>query len=394
MNRRTLAAALAIAAALALLILWIGSNRGGRDTDVGTPSPPDASNAAADDPPGRRIPPGAARNRPLPEIETGDPSVDFDVRELLANFRELTRFPPDSRPLGPEQVDLLEPNRRHEGVVAVTTPVRGQPYDPEAVYYVHFTGDRYFVTGKETLRTTIRVWKGTKGTIGEPITIDSATLVATTPAGEQDLGDVTYRQVRGPDGITYVNAVSPAVAGAVVVGEHRILLHFTAPDGAQAEGRLDFFYTPAGGVPARFTGRFRERLENGSLVIAADVEVSRGGRYEIDANLFDEEQRPVASAHATAQLEPGKRSVDLLFFGLIFHEKRATGRFTLRDLRGHRFSPGELPDREMMPAHGGEFRTAKTYALDDFSDAEYDSPDKQQQVKMYEDEIRRQEETR
>ena len=388
-GRLLVALAVAAAAVIAFLLARPGPGRSSQ-TAAGPAADP---GTAAAGPPDRRPPPGAIRNPPPRHLPTGDPAVDFDARELLANFRELTRFPPDSRPLGPEQLDLLHPNARHEGPVPVKTPVRGETFDPDQTYFVHFTGDRYFVTGDETITTTLRVWKGAAGVTGEPVTIDAATAVVVSPAGEEEIAALTYQPARGPDGVTYRNTFSPARAGVTRTGEVQLHVQLTAPDGSQAQGRLEVFYTPAKRVPARFTGRFRERLEEGSLVISAEVEVVTAGRYEIDANLFDAADRPVASAHVTAELEPGKRTVDLLFFGLIFHEQRATGRFTLRTLRGHRFSPGETPDRELMAAFAGSYRTA-AYDLDDFSDAEWDSPDKQRQIQMYEDHIRLEDETR
>ena len=109
----------------------------------------------------------------------------------------------------------------------------------------------------------------------------------------------------------------------------------------------------------------------------------RAGEFFIDANLFDDEGAPVASSRFIGELPAGQSAVDLLFFGLISHDKQADGWFVLKNLRGYRFLRGHYPDREVIPAHNGAYET-KEYELDVFSSTEWDSPAKRAKIKLYE----------
>lgn len=322
-------------------------------------------------------------------VEEGAPE-GVDYHELYANFLTQTRYPPLSRPLEADQLDLLEPNARHEGPIAITDPKGNRRPDPGDVYHALFTGDRYAILGDETLAVTFKVWKGDDEQ-GLPVKLDAMTAVAFGTFGEEDLGPVPIAPVKGPAGTVYQATVAPARMGATRVGDYRLDLYFQTPDGEDLAGHLDFFYTPAAAIPARFTGRFREELRSGSLVISAEVAVTTAGTYDINANLFDERGAPVASSRFLDALEAKKQWVDLMFYGLIFRDKHASGAFALRTLRGARMQPGETPDRAWMPGLDAPYRTS-SYDADDFTSDEWDSPDKQAQIKMYQQRMREQEE--
>ncbi len=59
----------------------------------------------------------------------------------------------------------------------------------------------------------------------------------------------------------------------------------------------------------------------------------------------------------------------------------ARGPFHIGQLRGARFAPGLDLDLEQMPPFSGSYTTAP-YPPDVFSDAEYDSPDKQRMIEL------------
>jgi hypothetical protein len=151
--------------------------------------------------------------------------------------------------------------------------------------------------------------------------------------------------------------------------------------GARQRARIDFQYTPAAGIPARFTGALRDELEDGSLVIRAGVAVARGGHYLIDCNLYDAQDQPVAWTRAKVELSESSREVELSFFGKVIADQKAKGPFRIGQLRGARFDPGRDPDLEQMPPFTGSYAT-RAYTADEFSDAEYDSPEKQRMIRF------------
>jgi len=151
--------------------------------------------------------------------------------------------------------------------------------------------------------------------------------------------------------------------------------------GARQRARIDLQYTPAAGIPARFTGSFQDAVEAGSLVVRAGVAVARGGHYVIDGNLYDAEDRPVAWTRAKVELSESTREVELSFFGKVLTDQGARGPFKIGQLRGARFDPGREPDLEQMPPYAGSY-TTHVYPADAFSDAEYDSPEKQRMIRF------------
>jgi len=116
-------------------------------------------------------------------------------------------------------------------------------------------------------------------------------------------------------------------------------------------------------------------------VIHAGVAVDTPGRYVIDCNLFDAADQPVAWSRFKGDLAAGVHDADLMFFGKVILDGHARGPFHIGQLRGARFAPGLDPDLEQMPPFAGGYTTAP-YPPDAFSDAEYDSPDKQRMIEL------------
>jgi hypothetical protein len=282
----------------------------------------------------------------------------------LTAYRKANVYPPTSRPLSSDQIDLLRPNQRHEAV---------SPADHgDGVRYL-FTADRYFVVGDETLTATLEVWRD-----GAPQTV--AIVQAVAAVADPMHGERKIPIAFTARGTALAHTFAPAQLA--LARQSAITMSVEFDDGiARQRAQLDFQYTPTGGIPARFTGAFRDTIEDGSLVIHAGVEVARAGHYVIDANLFDADDKPVAWSRFKGDLAAGTQGAPLVFFGKVLRDVDAHGPFHLGQLRGARFVPDLDPDLEQMPAFAGSFAT-RPYANDDFSDAEYDSPDKQRMIDL------------
>jgi hypothetical protein len=83
---------------------------------------------------------------------------------------------------------------------------------------------------------------------------------------------------------------------------------------------------------ARLTAHYRDFLRDGSLVIAAEVEVTETGRFHLAGTLYSASGEPVGVAQAAANLEPGRRWIELSYYGLMFHDRQATGPYRLGSL--------------------------------------------------------------
>jgi len=298
---------------------------------------------------------------PYPERGTTGLSTD----DPLTAYRKANVYPPTSRPLSIDQADLLYPNRRHE---------TARPTDADDGVTFLFTADRYFVFGDESLTATLDVWRD-----GKPIavTITRAFAAVLDPVHHDEHPiPLAFASEQGRN----VAHFAPASLG--LARQSAIGMYVELDDGtAKQRAHFDFQYTPAAGVPARFTGVFADAIENGSLVIHTGVEVTRAGHYVIDANLFDAADQPVAWARYKGELAAGTQDAALVFFGKVVVDQHAKGPFHIGQLRGARFDAGRDPDLEQMPPFTGRYTTA-VYATDDFSSAEWDSPEKQHMIEL------------
>lgn len=324
--------------------------------------------------------------------------VSAPNKEALRRHYELYyRYPPDSRPLTEKMVDLLEPNKmessRFKAYKRGNDPKTGSPD-----YYFQITGPSRLVFGEQPILFRFRAWKaGTDETV-KP-NFKEARIRSDFKSGRQPLADVEFRDDgqngdrRAGDGTWSYQWEHPG-EGRKYWGELNIYVIFTLPDTKELKLELPFFATPK--PPARFTGEFEEKLEDGSLVIYAGLQVDKKGHYIIEANLERQSDgKPCCYAYQNGPLETGEQAVRLVFFGKIFHDKELEGKFRLTDLRGYRqnnpfelkdmakiatgelkVKPQEEPQKEMVKPWYEEYVTGE-YSLRDFSPEEFDSPQKQ-----------------
>ena len=63
-------------------------------------------------------------------------------QQALQDYKQLSIYPPNSRPLSKENIDLLMPNRRYEQPLPIE--------EGSDIYYL-FTADKYRVVGDDTI---------------------------------------------------------------------------------------------------------------------------------------------------------------------------------------------------------------------------------------------------
>ena len=334
----------------------------------------------------RSAPSVATREAPPPQLATleshrkvdtsryglwmlADPALPMMVADSLV----VSRFPRDSLPLTKYQVDQLEPNRRFDS----KSPVTHADLTVEPNMQVLFTGDKYRVVGEQTLYMTLTLFKDGQPA---PVTIVSAQARAMAVDGSAVGLDAA---VSFSDGDGLAKTASLQLVGTPLekhAGKINVDVQYDPGNGKLAEATLDALYQPAGPAPARFTGRFREAMENGSLNIYVGVEVAETGPYMISANLFDAKKQPAVSMLARmVQLDKQTTEVKLQAFGRVIREASSPSPFTLSNLRGYIFYAGKDPDRSLMPDYPDDYQTAK-YPLDAFSDDEYWDEHKQTQI--------------
>jgi hypothetical protein len=173
----------------------------------------------------------------------------------------------------------------------------------------------------------------------------------------------------------------------------------------------DFYSSPM--VVGKFTGKFLERLENGSLVVDAGVEVQKHMACFVRANLYSADNvTPLQHIERRMLVDPSMKTISFTFFGKIFRDYGDQGAFRVKDLQGACENlpyPAEWFIDEA--AHEAEWRafqkslpstrepariyfarddysyTTHSYASDEFSAAEWQSPEKTAALNAYKQRI-------
>jgi len=290
------------------------------------------------------------------------------------------KYPPSSRPLAGARRLHLHPTAGMEASKPLASPdAEGDDADRPLRYVLK--ADRNGVTGDDPLTLTLAVFDDAAGDSPRRVP------VRVIEAGLRDAGPVTAMGI--PLGKLEFN--DDGRAGDPVARDHVHTCHFIPsdhelyPDGGfyfahvvfavqghpRTEAQVAFLHTPEERVPARFTGSFADRVGSGSLLVSVEVDVLSAGDFLLAANLYDQRGTPLARASNLYALRPGKRTVDLTFYGLILREANVDGPYVVRFLRGHRTLSGEFPNRQDLPAFDGE-HTTSAYGASEFSDQRWE----------------------
>ena len=330
MSRRGWGLALFVAAGLALVAFLRPGDESEVDVveDVELPSAPSAPAPSPARAAAERSRDATRPNRPRPGRmidEAPFPASPPGTVSAIESYLARTIYPPESQPLDPARhAERIEWNARRDAA-------RRVPDDPDVS--VLYTADVYTVFGREPVRSRLRVRRGE-----EPVDVTVLEAVARIEAS--DLAEapppvtLTYAPAGDEAPGELWNTFVPAevFAGVETSVRLRFDLTFTQGESQPRRVNLDFAWSP--GASGRFTGQFREAIEDGSLVIYAEVAIAAPGLYNIDANLWDSEDQPVAFARFKDELPEGTQEVPLRFFGAVLAESRAVPPFELRELHG------------------------------------------------------------
>jgi hypothetical protein len=320
--------------------------------------------------------------------------ADASKAHVLRMYREWAKYPPDSRPLTAEQLDVLEPFK-----VQVA---------PQRLVVASGNGGWEASNFECTLQPELaRVAAGQAQTLtltcrrhGEPHAEAVAVAVQHVRFEIEDQG----RQVQLPaqpaifrdDGVDVDETASDHVQTARLelpssaVGHVRCRVLFEVLAEVEAKSRhiehelvADFSATPE--APARFTAVVGERLEEGSLIVEVELDVVQPGRYRVYANLMKGD-RPLAYAKQTLDLQQaGLRRVPLRFFGKILRDVNESGPYTVVAVRGERLkleSGAQAGAEALVQAVPPltEPHVTSAYDVSAFSDAEWDSELKRERI--------------
>ena len=134
---------------------------------------------------------------------------------------------------------------------------------------------------------------------------------------------------RAGDGVYSARLALPAGLEPALAESYAVRVRAKLADGDLREAAGGFLYSnPA----ARLTGRYRDLVRDGSLVVAAEVEVREAGRFHLAASLYSLAGEPVGTAQAASVLERGRHWLELPFYGLMFHDRPVAGPYRLKSV--------------------------------------------------------------
>jgi hypothetical protein len=288
-----------------------------------------------------------------------------ETARAVAEYKHANRYPPTSQLLEAHHLDLMRPNQRYE---------QEQPSRFDTDVQLIYSGVKNTIVGDEPIATFLRVTRD-----GEPAAVN---VLAAQARIERAGVQLPLVYTGGAGG--YVNEFRPAQLGVDRASMIETEIWFEASPGQEESRSLSFFYTPEAAIPARFTGQFRDALEDGSLVIYAGIDVVKAGHYVIDVNLYGPADEPVMFSRHKDPLPAGRSEVRLLFFGKALRDRGVAPPFHLGQLRGGRVSLDADPDTESMPLADWRYTTKTRFSLDDLSDAEWDSEHKRDMIRFLE----------
>lgn len=249
--------------------------------------------------------------------QTPDPRVF--ARQTAAEYRELARYPESSRVLPPGAKDPIREKR-----MPTKQTVRGPEGTP-----------------------SLSVWAAKVSVeVGKPVDLFAQLSSAGDPTlplevtGEVANADGIVAQVvyhddgkapdaKAADGIWSARLALSAGLEPESAESYMVRVKARLLDGDLRQAAGGFLYSnPA----AHLTGRYRDSIVDGNLVIAAQVDVKEAGRFHLAGTLYTLKGEPVGTAQAAASLQPGRQWINLSFYGLMFHDRNVAGPFRLGSL--------------------------------------------------------------
>ena len=339
--------------------------------------------------------------------------VRDDPQEALERYRRWAQYPPSSRPLHAGQYDLLNPydagrpaigviSEKAEGCEKTETGMKCAKEPKFSSVRCKLTPESAISVGKPDFKVYLYCFNSTDPKqLKLPIKdikakvylkLDRKLIGSPPPIGYGDDGN--NGDVKKGDNL-YTFLVRPS---AKDWGPLYLETEFTV-DGHPHVQRADWFSTPR--VVGRFRTGTRDALRGGHLAVTVPVQILKEGYYKFDANLQQKEgdKEYVASASFEGRLQVGAQTVDLVFWGKIIKDRNLSGPYVVRNIRGRRDNSPVTPDMlkrslesgqplgevhhteplyEYM-APGADHDTAM-YQASDFSDKEWDSPEKQRRA--------------
>jgi hypothetical protein len=169
--------------------------------------------------------------------------------------------------------------------------------------------------------------------------------------------------------LVYTAVVAPGRERALEFkGAQLVEVHAETKGGDVRIATTGFLYS----VPlAHLTGRYRDEVVDGNLVVSAEVQVDAEARFHLEATLAEADGTPLSWAQNAMVLPPGTGWIPLTYWGLILRGRGADGPYVM--LTVALSTTGEMPNQKNDVAVNPH--VTKPYPVNQFSDKPFDDPD-------------------
>ncbi|MEW6759748.1 MAG: hypothetical protein AB1437_02900 [Pseudomonadota bacterium] len=297
------------------------------------------------------------------------------------SYLEGSRYPMESRPVA-QNPDQVHPNQP----VVEANPMRMEGGATNGAVLLQTSQSHVYLAAGEAAAFSLRAVDSKGQTL--PIVITRAVAQGMTYGASRPTPQVAVPFADdggGADPVAgdnaYAGTLAPSQGGlAGFHGTIRTEVRYTA-GGRSGFALFDVIYTPV--LPATWTGKVREAVEEGSLHYYLGLEVRQPGRYIVTGRVDDARGKPFAVATFNDVLQTGTRDVKLTVFGKLLKDESPALPLQLRDVDGYLLRENVDPDRLLLPRLQGRVFAGRTRSMDGVSDAEWQSEERSRYLNEY-----------
>jgi hypothetical protein len=325
--------------------------------------------------------------------------ADGTIQGRLAALEDYYQYPPGTKAIDPSYWDYLHPWNVETQPMAMVSQATSNQTSP---FLYQFEMNKTILAGTgDQLEARLTITRAANLEPSPVIHVTSAELIGSPEFGSPNLGDVPFAcDTTGPACAFTWQAPSTEKKywGVLTL---RVTLTVDGSNDSFVVGQ-GFYSSPM--VAGKFTGAFQERLENGSLVVDAGVEVQKHMACFVRANLYSADNgTPLQHVERRMLVDPSMKTISFTFFGKIFRDYGDQGAFRVQDLQAacenlpypaewfidqaahepewrefQKNPPATREPRRIYFEYDTHSYTTRSYVLSAFSNAEWQSPEKTQ----------------
>ena len=356
------------------------------------PPPPPPPKATATPEPEVEVKPSPGPAREIVRTETYFEPLDDgkitaeQAAAAAAKYRKAARFPRSSRPLDDgldpiatsraPKVDFEGDAKHPEPRLLAYPSITSFESPGDVVIYAEVVelrmAEAYDEDGKRGRERLQQFRTGARAMRGVLQTLDGVTVGPLAFHDDGSHGDAT-----GADDLWTATFTPDPDRPNDFRGQYQAVVQAESLKGDTLDATTTFVYSVQ---IAHLTGRYRDAIVDGNLQIEAELEVEEAGQFRVEATLVTTSNaKMIGYAHAEADLQPGTHWVPLVYYGLIFHDMKAPGPYSLFSVMLSTLGGPVPQESDVVPnAH-----TTKAYAIDDFGNEPFNDPELMQRADYY-----------